>query len=81
MTLKQAAEFLANTPTPYSLVYLRKVVKSGTLKATLNTDTPSPFWTVEEADLMAWAATPRKRGNPEIKNIRRKGQKKASNTK
>lgn len=81
MTLKQAVEFLANTPTPYKLPTLRKAVQSGALKSELKTadGTGLEYRVIDQADLMTWAERQSKikRGNPNIATLR----KKASNTK
>lgn len=80
LTLKQAVEYLAASPTPYKLPTLRKAVQSGDLKSKMVTTDVQAYRTVEVEDLVKWATEQSKvkRGNPNIRNIRRKPAKKAS---
>lgn len=74
-TLKQAVERLAETPNNYKRPYIRKAIYDKRLKATLKEDVPSPYYVVEESDLLAWAETQgtSKAGNP---NFRKKASEK-----
>ena len=74
LTLKQAAAYLAASPTPYKLPTLRKAIQSGSLKSQLVETDVQEYRTVEESDLIAWATDQSKvkRGNPNIRNVRRK---------
>lgn len=57
MTLKQAAEYLQTTAYKYGLPTVRKAVLAGKLPARLES-APTPYYTVLQADLMAWASNP-----------------------
>lgn len=57
MTLKQAAEHLQTTAYKYGLETIKKAVSKGKLPAQLES-APTPYYTVLESDLMAWASNP-----------------------
>lgn len=59
MTLKQAADFLKTANLPFSVVTMRKAIRDGKLKATLNTSAPVTYYVIEENDLIKWAMTPK----------------------
>lgn len=69
LTLKQAAKYLAASPTPYKLPTLRKAIQSGDLKSALVKTDVQEYRTVEKSDLIAWANKQSQsiRGNPNWK--------------
>lgn len=77
LTLKEAVDYLAASPTAYKLPTLRKAIKKGKLKSELIKTDLQEYRTVEESDLIAWAAKQAEstRGNPNIRNVRRKPKK------
>lgn len=57
MTLKQAAGYLQTTVYKFNHATIRKAVLLGKLPARLE-DAPVAYYTVLEADLLAWASNP-----------------------
>lgn len=76
LTLKAAQSFLKERGLTADLRTMRQAAKAGTLKARLIEDAPIQYYVTTETDAIEWASN-RKRGNPEIKTLRRETLKKA----
>lgn len=57
MTIKQASEYLKTTENYFAPVTIRKAITDKKLPAVKHENAPIPYYTVNEADLVAWASS------------------------